>query len=874
MYGIRLNGSVLKVLDENKNVVWSKTITGATDNGKLTYNLPEGTVGKYIKIGLEGNNKNAFGDYVVTVAEVKVYSGVVPDNNSSSNGSSNNNNNNNNNNNDNNSSNVGNVVDIPVGTYISNRGQATQSTTFPGYPASKGVDGNRNSFSHTDLYSPGNYWELLLNNNYSIGKIEIFNRNMYGIRLNGSVLKVLDENKNVVWSKTITGATDNGKLTYNLPEGTVGKYIKIGLEGNNKNAFGDYVVTVAEVKVYSGVVPNSNSNSNNNNNNSNGNSNNVDNTPPNITLNGGNPIELAKGTAYIESGATAIDDIDGAVNVTVTGNVDVNRVGTYTITYKAKDSAGNEATLTRTVKVKRVGITIQNSTNKPNLNSNIASQLVDSKVEEKFGKDTTSPITMNSTQQLFIGNWYGSENYVQVRLQLKADGTYNYFEYIGIGNKHNVGRSLTHNGHWSLQNGNSQIVLSSDDSEVPIIISARYPNLVASSGVTLWGGSNINREATVQTDTSQDIVINTLHEQKVKNIFSKNLRGKLPNYFTMVATKFNKPDNWNVAGIEPPGFNYGHKIYKPTVQSDIDAWQYAVSSNKNRPQDYAIVISDESWTVFMGSRKSFEASIQDPHRLYRWFLYWKTEMQMLGKLNNGVIHIFAGDAPAHFMGVINSKYDNNASKIPANIAQTLFPEALELNPPQTFAGIFQVMDYIRMKYAPNVRMGYTIKEWGSQGIKDREPTGGWENDPTLNRMADEINSFGVSFDYLAFNFNPTVGNRSDNIYKARAKYFGAISKKLLKRDGKTLNNAKVWIWKTSLWSNHPSFYFRNIDFLVNQANVAGMTLGHGNDWKGHKLGDYQAPATKWPLESWIEEYYRGESKNISPQGTIGKVYLP
>ena len=765
---------------------------------------------------------------------------------------------------------------MPVGTYISSNGQATQSTLFPGYPASNGIDGNINSFSHTDLTSPGNYWQLELNDNYSIGKIEIFNRNMYGVRLNGCVLKVLDENKNVVWSKKITNATDGGKLEFNLPEKTVGKYIKIGLEGNSKNAFGDYVVTVAEVKVYSGALPDSNSssNGNSNNNNNNNSNNNIDTTPPTITLNGANPMEVAKGTTYTEAGATAIDDVNGAVTVTITGNVDVNRVGTYTITYKAIDSAGNEATSTRTVKVKNVEATINNSANNPNLNSYIAPQLVDSKVEEKFGKDTTSPITMNPSQQLFVGNWYGNANYLQIRLQLRADGTYNYFEYLAIGKKHNVGRSLTLHGNWSLQNGNSQIVLNSDDSEVPIIISARYPNLVSSSGVTLWGGSSINRSATVQTDKNQDIVTTTLHKQKVKNIFSKNLKGELPNYFTMVAAKFNDSNSWNVAGIEPPGFNYGHKIYKPLVQSDVDAWQYAVSRNENDPKNHVIVISDESWTVFMGSRKYFESAIQDPHKLYRWFLYWKTEMQMLGKLKNGVIHIFAGDPPPHFMGVIHSKYDDNASKVPAKIAETLFPEVLELNPPQTFAGIFQVMDYIRMKYAPNVRLGYTIKEWGSQGIKDTEPAGGWENDPTLQRMADEINSFGVSFDYLAFNFNPTVGDRSDNIYKARAKYFGAISKKLLKRDGKTLNNAKVWIWKSSLWSNHPSFYFRNIDFLVNQANVAGMTLGHGNDWKGHQLGDYTAPATRWPLKSWIEEYYTGQNKNISPQGTIGKVYLP
>ena len=506
----------------------------------------------------------------------------------------------------------------------------------------------------------------------------------------------------------------------------------------------------------------------------------------------------------------------------------------------------------------------------------IDAQEVDKKVEDKFGKDMTSQSAADAERDAFVGNWYGKERYLQIRLQLKADGTYNYFEYLGIGKFHNIGRVLIHKGSWSVQKGYSQIVLNTDDSEVPIVLSARYPNLVAPSGITLWGGSGIDRNRNIQTDTSQDMVTATVHKQRVENIFGKNLTGKFPNYFTMVAAKANSRDFWSAAGIEPPGYSYGHKIYTPFSKSDVEAWEYAVDRNEKDPQDYAIVISDESWTVFMGHRKDFEGAIQNPHKLYRWFFYWKAEMQMLGRLKNGVIHIFAGDPPPYFMGTIRTKYDNDASNVPAKIAETRFPDAMELNPPQTFAGIFQVMDYMRMKYAPNVRMGYTIKEWGSQGLRDTEPEGGWENDATLQRMADEINSLGVSFEYLAFNFNPSGagGKRSDEVYKARARYFGTVARKLLKRDGKTPVGGRVWIWKTSLWSNHPSFYFRNIPFLVNQANIAGMTLGHGNDWSGHELGDYMDPAKDWPLKSWIEEYYTGQSKNASPEGTIGKIDLP
>ena len=47
-------------------------------------------------------------------------------------------------------------------------------------------------------------------------------------------------------------------------------------------------------------------------------------------------VEL--GSTYTDAGATA----DGGETVTTSGSVDVNTVGTYTITYSATDAAGND----------------------------------------------------------------------------------------------------------------------------------------------------------------------------------------------------------------------------------------------------------------------------------------------------------------------------------------------------------------------------------------------------------------------------------------------------------------------------------------------------------------------------------------------------
>jgi len=80
----------------------------------------------------------------------------------------------------------------------------------------------------------------------------------------------------------------------------------------------------------------------------------VDEVPPVITLNGDNPMEVAQGGTFDDPGATATDDVDGAVSVTTSGSVDTQTIATYTITYHAVDVAGNEAMATRSVEVKDV----------------------------------------------------------------------------------------------------------------------------------------------------------------------------------------------------------------------------------------------------------------------------------------------------------------------------------------------------------------------------------------------------------------------------------------------------------------------------------------------------------------------------------------
>lgn len=75
--------------------------------------------------------------------------------------------------------------------------------------------------------------------------------------------------------------------------------------------------------------------------------------PPEITLKNDIKIKFTLGKDFIDPGYTATDDVDGNITskVQVHGNVNLNKVGIYTLTYTVKDNAGNIAKSTRTVYV-------------------------------------------------------------------------------------------------------------------------------------------------------------------------------------------------------------------------------------------------------------------------------------------------------------------------------------------------------------------------------------------------------------------------------------------------------------------------------------------------------------------------------------------
>ncbi len=77
----------------------------------------------------------------------------------------------------------------------------------------------------------------------------------------------------------------------------------------------------------------------------------ADTTPPVITLNGENPVNLIVGNTYTDTGATATDNVDGDITALIqtASTVDTSTAGNYTVTYTVSDQAGNNSSKVRNI---------------------------------------------------------------------------------------------------------------------------------------------------------------------------------------------------------------------------------------------------------------------------------------------------------------------------------------------------------------------------------------------------------------------------------------------------------------------------------------------------------------------------------------------
>ncbi len=72
---------------------------------------------------------------------------------------------------------------------------------------------------------------------------------------------------------------------------------------------------------------------------------------PVITLQGAQQINLIQGETYIELGAVAYHGVEGYIQPIISGNVDIDTIGRYVVTYTAVGSLGNTSIATRVINI-------------------------------------------------------------------------------------------------------------------------------------------------------------------------------------------------------------------------------------------------------------------------------------------------------------------------------------------------------------------------------------------------------------------------------------------------------------------------------------------------------------------------------------------
>lgn len=205
-------------------------------------------------------------------------------------------------------------------------------------------------------------------------------------------------------------------------------------------------------------------------------------TAPVLTLNGQSAITITVGDSYINEGATAIDNFDGDItsSIVVSGVVDSNTAGEYTLSYNVSDAVGNAATaVIRTVTVESVVTppdTVNVYTN--NFNSAPGAEWSDNSIATSNGESflgTNGTGFGNGTVSLQLGE-LPAHNQVTVAFDL----------YI-INSWDGNGGSVYEYGHdhWQLTADGQNLILTSfaNNPTVP----QSYPNQLSPYGS---GGDN------------------------------------------------------------------------------------------------------------------------------------------------------------------------------------------------------------------------------------------------------------------------------------------------------------------------------------------------------------------------------------------------
>lgn len=216
-----LNGTRLRVFGLRDQLLFETTITSVEPGGTWAVFLPPGMDARLLRLDLPAGQTNGRGDYRIALADWRVRGDPSP-------------------------------AAGPLN--LAAIASATQSSTAGTNSAALAIDGDSATASETQNLTDS-HWLLTLDRARPVRRVEIVAPNSaFSPRVSGLTVRLLDGNSNTLATTTVSHPGAGGTWGFNIPAGTAdARYVRIGLENGALNGYGDRVVSLASVSVFTGT---------------------------------------------------------------------------------------------------------------------------------------------------------------------------------------------------------------------------------------------------------------------------------------------------------------------------------------------------------------------------------------------------------------------------------------------------------------------------------------------------------------------------------------------------------------------------------------------------------------------------------------------
>lgn len=141
---------------------------------------------------------------------------------------------------------------------VAGLGVASQTSEWNGgqYPAGNAIDGNSGTFSHTNTTTPDNFWEVQMDQEYEVARVEVEMRgDCCGGRMSETILRGFDKEGDSVFWQSLVDPGVGGITVVEVPVGVKMKRVRVGFEDGGKNpGQSTSMIHFAEVRVFAQEV--------------------------------------------------------------------------------------------------------------------------------------------------------------------------------------------------------------------------------------------------------------------------------------------------------------------------------------------------------------------------------------------------------------------------------------------------------------------------------------------------------------------------------------------------------------------------------------------------------------------------------------------